>query len=423
MSTQELPDHHHMGPSSSDKWMNCPGSVLAEKDYEDTSSSYADEGSAAHELGEWTLKDPDSNCEDFLGDLAYTSEDGTEWYVTQEMVDYTQDYVDYVRGIVAETGGELFVETRVFIDRIIPSAYGTSDAIILTDDAVYVIDLKYGKGVRVYASDSEGKPNSQAMCYATGAFDEHDFGHITDIHVAIVQPRLDNISEHSVSHQELNDWVDWAHQKYLETLEDNPPRNPTEKGCQWCKAKNDCRPRADMLLREVIEDFDGFGETSEALVEGEVKDIKKMTKLELAQLNQRSKDIAGLLKGVKELLTEDALAGEKVPLHKLVAGNKKRQYIDEDKAQAAFARKLTLDVAAPRKLLTPPQIEKLKDSKGAAIKDSRLFKKHVRTSDGKPVLVLETDKRKEFIVETIEDDFKDYDSEPTELLDDEFEGF
>jgi len=423
MTQQELPAHHKMGPSSSEKWLNCPGSVLAEADHEDTSSVFADEGSAAHELADWTLSSKEGLlCEDFIGEVAYTSEDGTEWGVTQEMADYVQEYVDYVHKIVKETGGELYVENRVFIDRIIPGAYGTADVIIIAGDTIYVIDLKYGKGVRVNAvetitEDTEPqvvlkKPNSQAMCYATGAYDEHDFGHIDKINIAIVQPRLEHISEHSITSDELNEWVDMAHGKFLATTVPNPPRNASKKGCMWCKAKGDCKAYIDMNLKEVVDDFSEYGDSIEALEDGGLKDPNKMSLEDLARLNGFASSITSLMKSVKQKLTDAALDGEDVPFHKLVNGNKSRFFIDPEKAEKAFQRKLgSLDLISPRSMLTAPQLEKLKYADGTKVKDSALFKKHVDSKPGNPVLVSHTDKREEYVVESVDDDFDDFDDE------------
>ena len=77
--------HHKLGPSSSSIWLNCPGSVAAQRDFPNTSNAAADEGTAAHELAEKTLKSEEKNCHDFIGELMYVGFDDTEYFVDEDM--------------------------------------------------------------------------------------------------------------------------------------------------------------------------------------------------------------------------------------------------------------------------------------------------------------------------------------------------
>ena len=49
-------DHARLSPSSAARWLACPGSVVANENLPDTSSSYAEEGRRAHEIAESCLK-------------------------------------------------------------------------------------------------------------------------------------------------------------------------------------------------------------------------------------------------------------------------------------------------------------------------------------------------------------------------------
>ena len=132
----------------------------------DESSSYADEGSAAHALAEHCLQE-DSNAEQHIG---LTFSDYPDYPVDQAMADGVQIYLDYVRS----QEGELLIEQRVDFSQWVPDGFGTSDAIVIghgeDEGIVTVIDLKYGKGHRVDAED-----NSQAMLYALGVLNQYGF--------------------------------------------------------------------------------------------------------------------------------------------------------------------------------------------------------------------------------------------------------
>ena len=132
-------------PSAAERWMTCPGSVAACLDAPDSSSKYADEGTAAHELAERILLGADGTSL-----VGQTAENGVEF--TQDMLTEVTKYVNYVQDLVRSTGGTLMVEQRLPLSSITgEEAHGTADAVILTDDEILIVDLKFGMGVQVYA--------------------------------------------------------------------------------------------------------------------------------------------------------------------------------------------------------------------------------------------------------------------------------
>ena len=139
--------HAELSPSSAARWMTCPGSVAASRGIEDKGSAFADEGTDAHELAAICL----INNTDAADNIGKTMGKGN--VVSADMARHVQSYVDYVRDVVMGTGGELFVEQELSIAEITgeAGAVGTSDAVIVTDDEIIVIDLKYGMGEKVDA--------------------------------------------------------------------------------------------------------------------------------------------------------------------------------------------------------------------------------------------------------------------------------
>ena len=115
----------------------------------------------------------------------------------------------------------------------VPKGFGTADAIVLNGDTLNVVDLKYGMGVQVYAED-----NPQGMLYALGAYAE--VNHITEIKnvvITIVQPRLDHISEWSISVEDLLRWAEWVTQRAEATQAEDAPREAGRKAVPLLQGK------------------------------------------------------------------------------------------------------------------------------------------------------------------------------------------
>lgn len=187
--------HAKLSPSGASRWMACPGSVALEAEYPDSSSSYAREGTVAHELAAKVLLD-DWRLNDFVGE-SWALEENGELYripITQDMVDHVMDYVKLVREYAE--GGTLMVEQRVPIGHLTgeQGAGGTSDVVIIRGRELVVIDLKFGMGVKV---DAEGNP--QLMMYALGAYE--NFGVLSDfdmVTMVVHQPRLNHVAEWTI---------------------------------------------------------------------------------------------------------------------------------------------------------------------------------------------------------------------------------
>ena len=107
--------HSALGASSSYRWLACPGSVRLSVGLPTVSSVYAEEGTAAHSLGETCLKhnrDPRRHVSKLI------PVNGHEYDVTEEMAEAVKLYVDTVRADLAEAGkgAELKVEQQFRLD-------------------------------------------------------------------------------------------------------------------------------------------------------------------------------------------------------------------------------------------------------------------------------------------------------------------
>ena len=120
---------------------------------------------------------------------------------------------------------------------------------------------------------------------------------------------------------------------------------------------------------------------------------------EIAAILVKADELAAWAADVKEFALQQALSGVKYAGFKVVAGRSNRKYTDED-AVADTVKKAGFDPYEP-KLLGITAMEKLLGKK----KFAEILKGLVEKPQGKPVLVLETDKRLE--MNTAEQDFRE----------------
>lgn len=373
--------HARFAPSSAKRIALCPASMLLNEAEPDQPSFEAAQGTAAHEIAERCLTEmhPPSK---YLGEIVRVEErDGTVFEITvdDEMVAGVSEYVAWVWTLP----GQHYVETRVNVSRWTPigDQFGTSDFVACEPGKLWCVDLKYGKGVKVFAKD-----NYQGIMYALGVIDEFDWLYDFDeIVIRICQPRLDHFDEWVTTKAELFKVGEYLKQRFTMALEPNPPFGPDEDVCRFCKVAATCPALAKKLHETRALAFDDvFAEDFEQPVEMlKLADLVEALRVK-PLYDLRMKAIGALLR--KKLLSGDAEAREFL---KFVTGRGSRVWQDQTTAHHhLLALGLDNDKLWESSFLSPAKAEKL--LKGPAKKSLGDF---IKKLPGTPQMAFAEDPR------------------------------
>ena len=360
--------HALLSASSAHRWISCPPSALLSKKFDDSSSSFAQEGTDAHTLAQHKL-------EKLLG---LPTKDPTESlsFYDEEMNDHAENYAAFVLEQL-EKAKETCVDPQVLIEQkldfssYVPEGFGHVDCLIIADGTLTVIDYKYGLGIKV-----SSERNPQMFCYALGGLALFDgIYDIDNVRLVIYQPRRENISEYTISKSELIQWAEDVLSPTAELASKGEGEYKAGEHCQFCKAKATCRKRAEYNLELAKYDFE-----VPATLEHD----------EIAAILVKADELVSWANDVKEYALKEALNGTKFEGFKLVAGRSNRKYTDEAAAadlviaagKDPFEKKL-LGITAMTALLGKKAFEDILG--GLTYKPP-----------GKPVLVTADDKRPEF---------------------------
>jgi len=378
--------HAKLSASGAHRWSACPASVQAEAAISDriaTTSIFAEEGTAAHELAALCLmggKEPGYWLQKILPD--------SQWPVTQEMVDHVGEYVKYVR-YHAHAGTISQYEVSVSYGRWVDGGFGTADAIIIDGQTLHVIDLKYGQGIAVSPIE-----NTQLLLYALGAFDDFDFvSNVDTIHLTIVQPRIGQGEAETwvISADQLLERGKWFRKRAKLCYEPNPEYVPGEDQCRWCKANVTCTGLAKHIVETLSTEFEDIT-TPDSL-----PSLKQMGADKLSAALKARKLIMSWLESIEQYAIQQIDEGVGFPGFKLVTGRSNRKWADVEVAEKTLVE-LLADAAFNKSLLSPPQAEKVLGKKKAA-SIARLIIK----PEGAPALVGDDDPRPAVGGSTVDD--------------------
>lgn len=395
--------HSPVGGSVMDRVMLCPGSVLACHGLPNKSSKFADEGSFAHAFAEYWLRHRFTIPEGDYGSMAkfkgdppllagWTTPDWPDYTVSEDMVIEIRKYIMYIDSVMhANPGAEITVEVALDYRHLIRSGFGTADCVIICDDTLHVIDLKYGAGLVVYAEE-----NKQLLTYATSV--NETLGQLYDyasIEVHIGQPRRDHFDSWKFERTRVVQFA--MNMKVIGQLvvRPDPPFNPGEKQCYFCPANGNCKAQLEKFEKEVSEEFSNVTDPAD---------------LPLASFLHVLDNIplwTSLFSKWQSRLEQALLAGEDVPNWKLVRGRRgNRQWALEDTVVVeTLTDELAIDKAElfePAKLKSPSKMEKLLK----AI-PPELEKKLITQAEGKITFAHASDKRPAVKPTDVTEEFSD----------------
>ena len=372
--------HATLSASSAERWINCPGSVHMASLFPSSTSKAAEEGTLAHEYAECLINKRRAYKIAEKIEAFYEANPDVKGSA-EEMSDYIFPYVEYVNGTfrkvqAKDSAAVLLTEQRVDFSEYVPEGFGTSDVVIIGDDEITVIDLKYGKGVEVSA---EGNP--QIRLYALGAINMFDLMYeFKSVNMVIYQPRRENISQESMGVKDLQEWAEEVIKPAAGlALSDKPPYCPGE-WCtsHFCPGAGACKARAKYVLE--LERHSG-------------KDPALLSDAEIADCIGRAEDLAKWAKALGAYALDSALNGHAIPGYKVVEGRANRIYKDSDAvAKAVVGAGFDEAMIYKRELIGITDMEKLLTKK----KFNEILKDLVIKPQGAPKLVPETDKRAEF---------------------------
>ena len=309
-----------------------------------------------------------------------------------EMEDEVQVYVDYVYGQLLEAkkrdkDAVLLIEQRVDLTHLIEQGSGMCDSIIVACGGMEVIDLKFGKGLRVQAEE-----NKQLQLYGLGALWQYELAYdIQNVKLTIVQPRLDSISSWDIDAQALRDFGENEVAPKAKLAYAGEGDQIAGDHCRFCKVKGSCRAFAVKQLEAVRADF-----SPENLcdVKFEKRDHLLLSDAEILAVFAVRGNIEEYINAISAHVLKAAIDGRHWPGYKLVEGRSNRAWLDASKVEEVLTKgnyDKSKFMSEP-KLLGIGAVEKVV---GKAKFDSVLGE-FVIKPQGKPTLVEESDKRPPF---------------------------
>lgn len=433
--------HAFNSPSGMPAAMLCNAKPWREQPFPESTNDSAEEGTAAHFLQEQCLE-KGVEAKHFIGTRIQVKDGKTEfhtsgqWPVGTDFAHEVQKSLDVIYSLA--DGATIYPEQTLSIEFITgeEGATGTSDVIIVKGKTLICADLKFGRGVQVFA---EG--NEQLLIYGASAVADFDaLGEIEEIELHILQPRLNHFDCWKLSIAEMNERIERIRQvsKRILAGPEGLIAVPGEKQCRFCKASATCKERTEYTMELIVGEFvdldkgfvqvlmpqaekllaQSFGVKSAAVeldwtpndehtpfftvkkpnirpsLEAAEAKLPDASDERLATLLDACDMLESFPKAVRAEVERRLLAGTFTDArYKLVEGRQgARSWVSEEEAEAALkAMRLKVDQMYDFKLISPTTAEKV--LKEANPRKWNKLQPLIGRSDGKPSVAPASDKR------------------------------
>ncbi len=388
--------HVELAPSSAKRWMNCPGSIEAERGLPDSDSIHSQEGTAAHALAEVAFQ-RDREAVRWVGETI----EGI--VVTEEMAEHVQTYVDALRDF-AEGAEIVRIERRLTMPQSMrPPAEmgGTCDAWFYYPalHLLRVADLKYGKGV-VVEVEEDGKPNPQLAYYAVLAWlDLHaeskaKASSVQEVELVVVQPRAFHADgpERSVRIT-IAELKAFARELLEAARRAMTPQAARQAGdwCRFCKAKMTCPAFRGAALEAAQVRFEDVLGGKDLVLANPMG----LTPDQLGHVLRASRTLEAWISEVQKIAMAELERGRPVTGFALKPKRANRKWADEDAVLewAKQAKVKKADLMKAPELKSPAQIESVVKKLGIALPETLVVREssgYTLTTDDDPKAVVPT---------------------------------
>lgn len=377
--------HAILSPSSSERWLNCtPSARLADAAGSKT-SEYAEEGTTAHELAEhvlgcWTDGAFLPECEE----IPVPENIASNKYYSEEMKEAIGHYVDFVTGEFYEMqkgplGGPVatYLEEKLDISKYAPDSFGSADVSLVSEQIVHIIDLKYGKGVKVPVESPQFK------MYALGVLAKFGGPKVKRVRMSVAQPRLNHYDTIEMGVSDLLEWAEKVLRPKAKLAYEGKGEQVVGSWCRFCPVKATCRAQKN----EIIKDFEDHPDT---LI---------MTDEEIVEMIGKIDRYKSWLESINQYAYTEAMKGKKWEGYKLVEGRSARKIVDPDKVRDKLLNTYLEDEVLNISLKGITDLEKLMGKKVFAAE----IGEYVRSQPGAPKLVPDSHPGKDYERDTASD--------------------
>ena len=381
--------HSAIGPSALHRLLNCPASHKLSRGVERKSSSYAAEGSVAHNIVEQEL-DPDAMLDERPTVGTVVTYEGHDITVDQDMLDGVDQMVAFCQPLM-EGAEKVWVEQRVDMGELWNGnppepIFGTVDfgAYIRPSDTLYVVDFKYG------INPVSPHDNPQAYAYALGACYELGFFPATVV-IVIVQPRdiqTTPVKTVAITGLDLQIWADTVLKPGVDALFSQTAPFATGEHCRFCPVKINCPALYEQAKKISRTEFDRLPPDPIHLDDAELAEILDAVDVLRKWFDAVQAEASGRLDH-----------GRDVPGYKLVPKRAIRKWTDE--AQVSDMIDDPDGDYWTTKLKSPTQIQKLNPE----IYDQLVEEGMVHKTSSGTTLVADHDPREAVIKKRAKDEF------------------